>query len=112
MQELRQDDAALDGRLPHEVISSGFEGCLNQFIPLEADVALIGFADVCTPPTALPIYNGTFGFAMESIIRELAARPDPPAIVLFNYYKFVSWSCTLAVSGAYETALATKRHEK
>ena len=25
---------------------SGFDGCLNRFVPLEADVALLGFADV------------------------------------------------------------------
>ena len=25
---------------------AGFEGCLNRFIPLDADVALLGFADV------------------------------------------------------------------
>ena len=73
---------------------SGFQGCLNNFVPLETDVALIGFADICTAG-ALPLHNSTFGLSLESIVRELASRPDPPTILFYNYYKFVSWSCTL-----------------
>jgi hypothetical protein len=75
---------------------SGFEGCLNTFVPLDADVALLGFADICSRRTSLPLYNSTFGLALESIVRELAGRPDPPAIVFFNVHKFVAWECTLA----------------
>lgn len=73
---------------------SAFHGCLNRFIPHDADVAILGFADVCNED-ALPLHNTTFGLQLEELVRELAARADPPAIVLFNYYKFVSWSCTL-----------------
>jgi hypothetical protein len=74
---------------------TGFEGCLNTFISLDADVALLGFADICSRRTSLPLYNSTFGLALESIVRELAGRPDPPSIVFFNVHKFVAWDCTL-----------------
>ena len=73
---------------------AGFEGCLNRFIPHDADIALLGFADVCNAGS-LPLHNSTFGLQLEGLVRELAARADPPAIVFFNFHKFVSWSCTL-----------------
>ena len=31
---------------------AGFDGCLNRFVPLEADVVLLSFADVCASHTA------------------------------------------------------------
>ena len=68
---------------------SGFDGCLNRFIPLDADVALLGFNDVCTH-SDLPLHNSTFGLALESIVRELASRARPPVILFFNFHKFTS----------------------
>ena len=94
---------------------SGYTECLNRYVPLDADVVLIGFAELC-------IRKGTYGMgyarlqrlselerlrvlladslqgqlrseffaSVETVIRDLRAREDPPTIVLFNVFR---WSC-------------------
>ena len=74
---------------------SGFDGCVNRFVPLDTDVVLLGFADVCNPAVDLPLYNSSFGLALETLVRELAGRNDPPTILFWNFHKFTAWSCTL-----------------
>jgi hypothetical protein len=92
---------------------SGYTECLNRYVPLDADVVLIGFAELCfrkgawnyqkiqrlTELERLRVLladslegqlRSEFFASVETVIRDLRAREDPPAIVLFNIFR---WSC-------------------
>ena len=69
-----------------------FVNCLSSHVPLEADVVIVAFADMCDrraeseAPIILP--------SMEAIIRALLQRrPEPPAVLLFNTYAHRNWNC-------------------
>jgi len=70
-----------------------FSRCLNTYVGEESDVVLIGFADMCYDPYT-HFFNSTFAMHLESTVRELKRRPDPPAIVLFNYFRWLdAYAC-------------------
>ena len=63
----------------------GFNGCLNSFVPDDADAVLVGFADMCRVHTDRT-FNSSFGLGLERIVRQLSARNDPPSVVLWNFH--------------------------
>lgn len=85
---------------------SGVTGCIDTLVPAHADAVLLAFADMCTddgaglqPKAGVASqmgYGATgFGRSLESIIRSIAARADPPSLVLFNSF---SWLCAKPAS--------------
>lgn len=70
-----------------------FSHCINKYIVGETDVILLSFADMYapvkkdrSPETVADTAAGTYGIALESIVRSVLSRPDPPTVVFFNLF--------------------------
>ena len=73
-----------------------YQQCTNLYVPHTADAVLLGFADICGKSHDAALFGGPFDRladspflqSLESIVRSLLARPDPPAVVLYNSFTF------------------------
>lgn len=75
-----------------------FASCVRDYVPDDVDALLVGFADMCAaigedgrPETVRETLNSTFFWSLEAIVRSLRSRPRPPAIVLFNIFKWTDF---------------------
>ena len=79
--------------------------CLDTYVPEDADVVLIAFAEMCWPVNLAPrgsvplsspvatLFNTTYGSALHAIVRGVLARRQPPTVVLFNLFKWQDGHC-------------------
>ena len=87
----------------HRLVNAGrmasspgwYAGCSDKFVPRESDLVIIGFSDVCFNWQQASYSDDRFMRSFEDIIRTLSTRRPIPTILLFNFFKFVNWKCTL-----------------
>jgi len=68
-----------------------FADCQNTYIPVESDLVMLSFNDMCTGffhDSLGDLFSTDDSIAVESIVRGVLQQPDPPAVLIFNTHRF------------------------
>lgn len=71
-----------------------FSSCVNSAVPLDTDLVVIGFAEMCDVRSVLAQPESAFSRTVERIVRTLMTYPRPPSVLLWNWHKWTQPGCT------------------